>query len=102
MPIGPALRIDIPLDVKSFRPRPRRSSSLPAPAGEGEAVQVGATQCADGTVVPLPRDAAGTVLALPALLGLTPVDAIASSSSFYIRVVDRDEDRDPWRRYDRA
>ena len=97
VPIGPALRIDIPLDLAELAPTPAAVElfTLAAP-GTGETVPVGRTQCIDGDQVDLPVDGAGTVLALPAFLQLAPARAISAGQTFFVRVTDLDEDRDPF------
>ncbi|MEE4301567.1 MAG: cadherin domain-containing protein [Pseudomonadales bacterium] len=97
VPIGPAVRIDLPLDLAPLEPTPASVELFAlAPAGQGEALTISATQCADGTSAALPRDAAGGVLALPAALALVPAEVIGSGDDVYLRLTDPDEDRDPF------
>ncbi|MDZ7825955.1 MAG: carboxypeptidase-like regulatory domain-containing protein [Gammaproteobacteria bacterium] len=72
VPVGPAVRVDVPLDLEPLAPTPSsvRLFTL-AGDGAGEAVQIGRTRCeasAGPEQLDLPRDAGGALIQLPATL----------------------------------
>ena len=98
MPIGPAVRLDIPLDLQPAGAHARVELELfaLAPSGLTERRSSSVLRNAAPGMLPLPRDADGRVLALPQALTLQPATVLASGEHFYIRLTDRDEDRDPF------
>ncbi|HSG90739.1 MAG TPA: cadherin domain-containing protein [Pseudomonadales bacterium] len=103
VPIGPAVRIDLPLDVTPIEPT---ASSMrlfrlaaAADAGAAESVRVARTQCVVGgaaTLLDLPADASGAVLDLPARLSLLPTTTFRTGDTLFVQVIDPDEDHDPF------
>jgi uncharacterized repeat protein (TIGR01451 family) len=101
VPVGPAVQIDIPLDLQPVVPT---SSTIAVLAdlpsnGNSTSVQVTPTSCFDGntfTNIGDPVTLAQGVLPVPANLALTPVDRLARNDVLFISVVDPDQDLDPF------
>lgn len=100
VPVGPAVRLDLPLDLEPLVPTPSsvRLFTL-AGAGGGEPVRIGRTRCEGATGLErldLPRDGGGALIELPATLSLQETRTFAGGDFFYMEVTDADEDRDPF------
>ena len=100
VPLGPAVRIDLPVDIAALVPTPSRLRvlTLAAPGSAGESVRVERTRCraAGATLLDLPRDAAGALIELPAQLQLRETTVFASGATFFVELTDPDQDRDPF------
>ena len=97
VPVGPAVRIDVPLDPTPATPTPAELTLLRlAPAGE--LGYVGSTQCFDGvTDNPAPPPTSGgNVLTVPGEFELSPTTILTRGEPFVVRLVDPDQDRDPF------
>ncbi|MEE4384143.1 MAG: hypothetical protein V2J02_19260, partial [Pseudomonadales bacterium] len=97
LPVGPALRVDVPLDVVDLGATPSRLELFALAADDPAATPtiVSPSACPAGAV-PLPRGADGALLELPMALPLTPSSGFASGETLFLRVIDRDADLDPF------
>ena len=98
VPVGPAVRVDIPLDLRPLVPSDASIELMRADIrGElgGELEYVPATACA-GAPLPAPVAADGSVLATNAQLLLAPASQFSRGEAVFVRLVDPDQDRDPY------
>jgi uncharacterized repeat protein (TIGR01451 family) len=104
VPVGPALRIDLPLDVEPLAPTDARLETFAlaaagAPSSAVEDVLVQRTRCLAGDrvrILDLPRGGDGGFIDLPGRVSLVPATAYGSGDTVFLRLTDRDEDRDPF------
>ncbi|XOV82293.1 MAG: hypothetical protein ACFHXK_15695 [bacterium] len=101
VPVGPAVQVDIPLDLQPVVPTSSSLTLLAAltPGASSGAVQVAPTACSDGSGFSMladPVTLAQGLSAVPASLDLTPVDRLARNDALFISVVDPDQDLDPF------
>ncbi|MCZ6712206.1 MAG: hypothetical protein O7B25_17725 [Gammaproteobacteria bacterium] len=103
VPVGPAMRVDIPLDVAPIVPTTSTLELLSLSPGNPSSVAevVQPTECfANGTYAPAPppTDQRGVVAVVPASLELAPALRFASGDAIYLRLIDLDQDLDPFGR----
>lgn len=101
VPVGPAVQVDIPLDLQPVIPTTSSLSLLAGliPNGNSSSVQVAPTSCFDGSSFNAfgdPVTLAQGALAVPASLTLTPVDRLARNDVLFISLADPDQDLDPF------
>ena len=101
IPVGPAVRIDIPLDLLPVTPTAasgRLSTLSPGhPAAVATPVSQGA--CFDGSAyvpTPGPSAADGSLTALPAVLDLLDASRFRRNDAVFVSVTDPDQDLDPF------
>ncbi|MGI9328461.1 MAG: hypothetical protein ACR2PZ_24815 [Pseudomonadales bacterium] len=99
--VGPAVRIDVPLDVAPIVPTPSAVTlySYSPGSAESAAVAVAPSRCLQGETLtdsPPAETLGGEILPLPALLELRPSDRFRRGDSVFIQVDDADQDLDPF------
>ncbi|MDH3643789.1 MAG: OmpA family protein, partial [Gammaproteobacteria bacterium] len=101
VPVGPAVRVDIPLDVAPIVPTASTlellSLSPGNPGASFETVQASACWSGGGFApAPPPTDQRGSTTAVPAVLELAPAQRFGSGDAIYLRLTDLDQDLDPF------
>lgn len=101
VPVGPAIRVDIPLDLKPLAPTVASGDLLTLSVGNPLAIptQVGATQCVvDGAVqaASTPTMWDGTAINVPATLDLASARLFTRNESVFVTITDGDQDLDPF------
>ncbi len=101
VPVGPAVRVDIPLDLLPVTPTPSVLDLFSVQVGPAasESVYVAPAQCSDGSTYLASGDpvtlAAGG-LSVPGSYELTAGSRFVRGDAVFIRVVDPDQDLDPF------
>ena len=101
VPVGPAIRVDIPLDLQPITPSESSMALFAALSTStfSSSEYIGASQCFDGTNF-TPSPAIVTLsqgpLAVPANLNMTSSNRFARGDVLFIRVTDPDQDLDPF------
>ncbi len=100
VPVGPAIVIDLPLDVQPLQPSVSGLALfLAVPAGSGRAVAVAPTECSNGTTFAdsgTPTTLAQGALALPGHFELGPATRVARGDAVFVQLTDLDQDLDPF------
>ncbi|MFK7914013.1 MAG: hypothetical protein AB8B93_08870 [Pseudomonadales bacterium] len=99
VPVGPAVRVDIPLDLSPIVPTPSAITLLAlAPADpDAQLTQVSGARClagADLVAAPLPQTLVAGPLSLPAAAPLQNRGRYSRGDAVFIEVVDADQDLD--------
>lgn len=100
VPVGPTMRVDIPLDIVPVTPTPSELDLFTVVPGAGDASEpVGITQCFDGAQFnPYNNLVSASVgaTALPATLDLATQSRFVRGDAVMIRLTDPDQDLDPF------
>ena len=103
VPVGPAVQVDVPLDLLPITPTASSLELLAVLPGGDPSVTTYAqpTTCAAPggfTTLPDPVTLAQGVLPIPANLALSGVDRLARGDALFLQVIDPDQDLDPFAR----
>ncbi len=101
VPVGPAVQVDVPLDLLPLTPTASSLELLAVLPGGDPSVttSVQPTACAAPggfTTLPDPITLAQGILPIPANLALTGVDRLARGDALFLQVIDPDQDLDPF------
>gem|GEM_PF-537748 len=101
LPVGPVLRVDIPLDLQPIQPTESLLETLVLAPGGTQSLSIDGTSCFDGSAFsPLanPNSLAAGTVPIPSTQSAQPTTQLVRGDVLIVRVVDADQDQDPFAR----